>query len=73
MSRAFWALLEGRWCDAVRLHPMVFSLPFLAAEFWCDGKPFRHTNANRALYMIIALGFLACYVMRLCGIWIVEI
>lgn len=73
MSRALWALLQGHIGEAVRWHPMVFSLPVIGLLIWTDGVLFRRPWADRLLLIGIGVGFLACYVMRLSGVWLTRI
>ena len=67
MSRAWLALLRLDLAKAFSLHPMFWSVPFLALYILFDGQLFRNKWVNYGLLGLILAGFMACYIIRLSG------
>ena len=67
MTRAVAALLSFDFLKATEYHIMVWSLPVLYFCFLRDGKPFSKTYHNLLLYLIIAVGFIANWLLHFFG------
>lgn len=67
MTRATLAVLRFDLLDALRLHPMVWSMPILYLYFLFDKGLFRKKAANRLLLFAIGAGFLIQWAWKLLG------
>ena len=64
MTRAITAAIHLQFHDALRCHPMVFSLPALLAYIIADGHPFKNKYINMTILSLIGAGFLITYLVR---------
>lgn len=65
MTRATLAILRLDFAAALRLHPMVWSMPILYLYFLLDGGLFRQKTANRILLSSIGAGFLIQWIWKI--------
>lgn len=57
MTRALVGAVQFRFAYAFEMHAMFWSAPVLYLYFLCDGRLFRSRWLNRAVLVLIALGF----------------
>ena len=67
MSRAWLAALRLDFAKAFSLHPMFWSVPFLALYILFDGQLFKNKWVNYGALGLILGGFVICYMIRLSG------
>ena len=67
MTRAVVAALHFDFEMAFRYHPMVFSLPVIAA-YILKGRLFNRKWLDAVVLLAIAAGFIICYILRLNGL-----
>ena len=65
MSRAWLAALQLNLADAFRHHPMFWSIPILLLLAFFDGRLFPGYLWNRILLILLPVGLLACYLIRI--------
>ena len=65
MTRAVIAALRFDFMSAFRYHPMVFSLPVIAAYIVKDGRLFNKKWLDITVLSAIGAGFIICYFLRL--------
>ena len=65
MTRAWIRVLHLDLARAFQMHAMFWSVPLLLAYYMFDGKLFRSKVLNIGLLVIIAIGFLANWLVRI--------
>lgn len=65
MTRALMALLRLELWQALEYHPMVWSLPLIAAAILRDGRLTPWPPADRLVLASLGGGFFVCYLYRL--------
>ncbi len=68
MTRAVKSALMLDLKTAFRYHPMVFSLPLAAGYILKNGHLFKHKGFNDFILVLIGVGFLVNYVIKLAGL-----
>ncbi|HHZ05811.1 MAG TPA: DUF2752 domain-containing protein [Clostridiales bacterium] len=65
LSRAVLSLCRLDFAGAFYYHPMVYSLPILLLYVLKNGRAFKNRYINRGVAILIAVGFIVCYIARL--------
>lgn len=65
MGRAWLAFLRLDISQAFAYHPMFWTVPVVGVFVLLDGKLFRRKHLNHAVLILILLGLLLCWVIRL--------
>lgn len=65
MSRAFFCALQLDFSRAFSYHPMFWSVPVLYLYFLFDGKLLRNKQVDRAVLLLIGLGFIVQWIVKL--------
>lgn len=65
LSRAWLAALQLDLASAFRYHPMFWSVPLLILLAFFDGKLLRKELWNRILVVLLLVGLVVCYIIRL--------
>ncbi len=68
MTRAVLSILRFDIAAAFAFHPMVWSLPVLALYYLYDGRPIKNRWINISVLSLVLGGFLAVWILRLCGV-----
>lgn len=64
-SRGLACLFRLDFAKAFYYHPMVYALPLLLLFVIKDGKLFRNKKLNYGVLLLLAIGLVVCYVVRL--------
>lgn len=65
MTRAWISALHLDFSRAFAFHPMFWSMPVCYLFVLYDGKPFKNRFINIILLILIALGFIITYILKL--------
>lgn len=65
MSRAYFALLKFDFAAAYNYHPMFWSVPIAYLYFLYDGRLFGKKILDYAVMILIALGFIINWIVKL--------
>lgn len=65
MTRALICALQLNFAKAFDYHIMFWSVPILYLYFLFDGRLFKNRILNRAVFIVIAVGFLINWIIRL--------
>lgn len=65
MTRAYLSLFSFDFASAFRYHGMFWSMPVVYLYFLTDGKLFKNSFINKAAAILIAVGFLFVWVIKL--------
>ena len=68
MTRAWLAVLRFDFVAAFSYHFMFWSVPVLCLFLWCDGRVFKNEKYNRGMCILIALGFLINWLLKMSGV-----
>ena len=69
MTRAVVSALMLDLPSAFSHHAMFWAMPVLYLYFLFDGNLFKNKKVNKAVFVIIAVGFLLNWLVKLCRIW----
>ena len=64
MTRAIISALQFDFVSAFKFHPMFFTIPFILAYLFFDGNLFKNKRITNIILIIIAVGFLANWVIK---------
>lgn len=67
MTRALRAMLEFDFVSAFTYHPMIFAMPLVLLYILMDGKVFKKKIIDNTILIVICLGFVINYVIKLIG------
>ncbi len=67
MSRAYFSLLRLDFAMAFSYHPMFWSVPIAYLYFLFDGKLFGKKYIDNTVLLLIALGFVANWIIKICA------
>ena len=70
LTRAWLSAFQLDFGAAFCYHPMFWSIPLLLLFIFKDGKLFHSNRVNLTLLIVIGLGFLAAYLVRV--IWMLQ-
>ena len=67
MTRAWLAALKGHFCDAFAFHPMFWSVPIIGLFILTDGKVFKSSFLNKAVLVLLGVGYISVFLLRVFG------
>ena len=65
MTRALLCALRFDFASAFNYHAMFWSVPVLFLYFLFDGNLFKNKAVNRAVFIVIAVGFIINWIVKL--------
>lgn len=70
MTRAYFSLLRLDFCTAFHFNPMFWSVPVLILYYLADWKLFNRKWVDRGVLILIGLGFLISWIVKLLGLFL---
>lgn len=65
MTRAILSALQFDFISAFKYHPMFWTMPFVLAYLTFDGKLFKNKKINNIILILIAIGFLINWLIKI--------